>query len=392
VSAQEQPVTGGSGGADEVSLLDLLVVLAEHWKLLVFAPLAAGLVALGISSIVAPTFTATARILPPQQQQSTAAILAQQLGALANLAGAAPGLRNPADQFVALLRSRSVADRLVERFDLLRVYDEELQQDARRALWSNTRIAAGRDGLITIDVDDTDPKRAAAIANAYVEELGELMQRLALTEAQQRRAFFGKQLEQTRDNLKRAQQALAAVGVGEDVLKAEPRAAVEGVARLTAAITAQEVQLAAMRGYLAETSPDFRQAQKELTALRAQLTRAEQSDPTGPGAGAAQVYVSRYRDFKYHETLFELMARQYEIARLDEAREGAVIQVVDIAVAPERKSRPKRAVIAVLATLITGLLVLAWVFVRRAWNNAKATEDGAARVAAIGAAFGRRRG
>lgn len=386
MSAPEPPA---ADSGDEINLLDLLVVLAQHWKLLVFAPLAAGLAALGLAFSVDPTFTATARILPPQQQQSAAAMLAQQIGALANLAGTA-GLRNPADQFVALLQSRSVADRLIERFDLLRTYDEELLQDARKALERNTRIAAGRDGLITIDVDDKDRKRAADIANGYVEELGELLKRLAITEAQQRRAFFHKQLESTRDALKHAQQALAAVGVGEHVLKAEPRAAAEGVARLLAAITAQEVQLAAMRGYLTETSPDFRQAQKELSALRAQLARAEQSEPAMPAAKAAYDYISRYRDFKYQETLFELMARQYEIARLDEAREGAVIQVVDAAVAPERKSRPQRAVIAVLTTFITGLLVLVAVFTRRAWNNAKATEDGAARVAAIGAAFGRR--
>jgi len=376
---------------DEITLLDLLVVLAEQWKLLVFGPLAAGLAALGITFAMDPIFTATARILPPQQQQSTAAMVAQQLGALAGLAGAAAGIKNPADQYVALLKSRSVADRLIERFDLLRVYDKDYLQDARKELDSNTKISAGRDGLITIDVDDEEPKRAAAIANAYVEELGELMKRLALTEAQQRRAFFEKQLEQARDGLKRAQQALAAVGVSESVLKAEPRAAAEGVAQLKAAVTAKEVQLSAMRGYLAETSPDFRQAQQELAALRAQLARAEQSDPNGAATGATQDYISRYRDFKYQETLFELMAKQYEIARLDEAREGALIQVVDAAVPPERKSRPKRALVAIVTTLVTGFVLLIAVFVRRAWHSAAATADGAARLAAIAAAFGRRR-
>lgn len=375
---------------DEISLLDLLVVLAEHWKLLVFGPLSAGLAALGITFAMDPVFTATARILPPQQQQSAAAMVAQQLGALAGLAGAAAGIKNPADQYVALLKSRSVADRLIERFELRRVYEKEYLQDARRELANRSKIASGRDGLITIDVDDTDPKRAAAIANAYVEELSELMKRLALTEAQQRRVFFEKQLEQAREGLKRAQQALAAVGVSETVLKAEPRAAAEGVARLKAAVTAQEVKLAAMRGYLAETSPDFRQAQQELAALRAQLARAEQSESMPAPASAAQDYISRFRDFKYQETLFELMARQYEIARLDEAREGALIQVVDAAVPPERKSRPKRASVAIVTTFAVGLLLLVGVFVLRAVRNTAATPEGAARLAAIGAAFGRR--
>ncbi len=380
-----------AGGEEELSLLDLLVVLAEHWKLLVFGPLAAGLVALGITFVVDPVFTATARIVPPQQQQSAAAMLAQQLGGLAGLAGAAAGIRNPADQYVALLKSRSVADRLIERFDLLRLYETDYQQDARKALADNTQISAGRDGLITIEVDDKDPKRAATMANAYVEELADLLKRLALTEAQQRRAFFEKQLEQTREALKRAQQALAAVGVSESVLKAEPRAAAEGVAQLKAAVTAKEVQLTAMRGYLADTSPDFRQAQQELAALRAQLARAEQSQPAVAATGAAQDYISRFRDFKYQETLFELMARQYEIARLDEAREGALIQVVDAAVPPERKSKPKRALVAVVTTLAFGLLLLVAVFVRRAWASAEQTVEGAQKLAALRAALGRAR-
>jgi uncharacterized protein involved in exopolysaccharide biosynthesis len=389
VSAQE-PIAPANGGEDEISLLDLLVVLAEHWKLLVFGPLAAGLAALGIAFVVTPVYTATARILPPQQQQSSAAMLAQQLGALAGLAGAA-GIKNPADQYVALLKSRSVADRLIERFELLRVYEEELLDDARKALDKRSAIKAGRDGLITIDVDDEDPKRAAVIANAYVTELEALLKRLALTEAQQRRVFFERQLADTRDALARAQQALAAAGVSESVLKAEPRAAAEGVARLKAAVTAQEVKLAAMRGYLADTSPDFRQALQELAALRAQLARAEEAQ--APAAGdAARDYISRYRDFKYQEVLFELMARQYEIARLDEAREGALVQVVDAAVPPERKSRPKRALIAVVTTLAVGLLLVLYVFARRAWRNAQATEEGAARIAALRAALGRRNG
>ncbi|GAB4471939.1 MAG: Wzz/FepE/Etk N-terminal domain-containing protein [Burkholderiaceae bacterium] len=376
---------------DEISLLDLLVVLAEHWRLLVFGPLAAGLAALGIAFVVTPIYTGTARILPPQQQQSTAAMLAQQLGALAGLAGAA-GIKNPADQYVALLKSRTVADRLIERFDLMRVYEADYVQDARKTLDERSSIKVGRDGLIQIDVDDEDPKRAAAIANAYVDELGELLKRLALTEAQQRRAFFENQLAQAREALTRAQQALAAAGISENVLKAEPRAAAEGVARLKAAVTAQEVKLASMRGYLTDTSPDFRQALQELAALRAQLARAEQAESPAAGNDAARDYISRFRDFKYQETLFELMARQYEIARLDEAREGALVQVVDAAVPPERKSRPKRALIAIVVTLAAGLLLVVYVFARRGWHLAQSTEEGAARIAALRAAFGLRRG
>src|SRR3990170_4099285 len=152
---------------DEISLLDLLLVVAENARLLIFGPLLAGLAALGIAFIIPPTFTATTRILPPQQQGGAAAMLASQLGALGGLAGAAGlNIKNPADTYVALIKSRTVADKLLDRFDLLNVYDQKYRQEARKGLEDATKVSAGKDGLITIEVDDKDPKRSADIANA----------------------------------------------------------------------------------------------------------------------------------------------------------------------------------------------------------------------------------
>ena len=359
-----------SGDDDEISLLDLLQTVAENIRLLIIGPLLVGLAALGISYLIPPTFTASTKFLPPQQQQSSAAALLQSLGALGGLAGAATGIKSPSDQYVAFLKSRSVQDPLIERFKLTERYELKLRDDTRKALETIVRASSGKDGLITIEVDDRDPAFAAQLANAHVEELGNLMKRLALTEAQQRRVFFEKQLTEAKTNLTKAEQALKASGVNSSALKSNPQAAVMAVAQLQAQIAAQEIKLASMRGYLTETSPDFKQAQTELGALRAMLARAEKSD-TGNGQGGDADYVARYRDFKYFETLFELFAKQFELAKVDESREGVVIQVVDAAQPPERKSKPKKALIAVVATLAAGFLLLVFVFMRSALRNSR---------------------
>ena len=350
---------------DEISLLDLAITIKENIKLLVLAPIAAGVVALGGSFLIPPTFTASTSFLQPQQQQGAAAAMLQGLGALGGLAGAASGLKNPADQYVAFIKSRTVQDALVKRFALQKRYEAELHEDALRALEGAARISAGKDGLIKVEVDDREPAFAAQLANAHVEELRKLLGRLAVTEAQQRRVFYEQQLEQTKAKLTAAQSALQRSGINEGALRAEPKMAAEAYAGLKAAVTASQVRLQSMRSYLTEQSPEFRLAQSELGALQSQLSKAESAST----AAADDDYIVKYRDFKYQETLFEMFAKQFELAKLDEARDGTLIQVVDLAQTPERKSKPKKAMIAVLATLATGFVLLLFVFVRQAWRN-----------------------
>ena len=365
---------------DEISLLDLLQVIVDNLRLLVLGPLVCGLAALGISFAIAPTFTAKTQFLPPQQQQSSAASMLASLGALGGLAGAATGLKSPADQYIAFIKSVSVQDALIERFELIQKYEAKLKTDARISLTGNVRIASGKDGLISVEVDDKDPKFAADLANAHVEELRNLLGRLAVTEAQQRRMFFEKQLEQTKDNLAKANLALKSSGINSSVLKSSPASAIEAVARLKAGISVQEVKLGAMRNYLTESSPDFKQALSELSSLKAQLTKAEKEEPADKGASD---YVSRYREFKYQETMFELFAKQFELAKVDESREGAVIQVLDVAEPPERKAKPKKAMIAVIAAMASGFALLLFVFVRSALNNASQDVETKLRLAAL---------
>ena len=372
---------------DEISILDILQVMADNLRLLVLGPLVAGLLALGYSFTVTPTFIATTKFIPPQQQQSGAAAMLAGLGALGGLAGAAGGIKNPADQYVAFLKSNSIQDSLVDRFKLQDHYEVKFRDDARNAVGGNVQIASGKDGLITIDASDKDPAFAAQLANAHVEELGKLLNRLAVTEAQQRRLFFQRQLTNAKDNLVKAEQALKASGVNSSALKATPGAAVESMARLKASITSQEIKLGSMRGYLTESAPDFKQAQTELTAMRSQMAHAERAEPAS-SAGDSD-YIAKFRDFKYHETLFELFAKQYEMARIDESREGAVIQVLDPAQPPERKSKPKKLQLAMLTALATGFALLLLVFLRQALLGAAQHPESAEKLSRLRQAWAR---
>lgn len=366
---------------DEISLLDILQVVADNIKLLIIGPLLVGVLALGGSFLMSPTYTAVTQFLPPQQQQSAAASMLASLGSLGGLAGAASGLKNPADQYVAFLKSQTLQSALVDEFKLMDYYESTLKADALASLNANTRVNAGKDGLIKIEFDDKNPEFSAKVANAYVEQLRLLLGRLVVTEAQNRRIFFEKQLQEAKRNMIAAEQALQSGGVDARSLKMKPEAAIEGLAKLQAQVAAQEVKVASMRGYLTEQAPEFKQAIIELSALRAQLSRIEGNKNTSVQNDDG--YVARFREFKYHETLFDLFAKQYELAKIDEAREGAVIQVLDVAVTPEKKSKPKKALIAVMATLATVFVLLIFVFVRQSLRNASQDLETAAKLSRI---------
>lgn len=348
--------TGDDGPG--ISLFELAAMLAARWRLLAGATVVAALVGFGVATLIPKWYTATTVILPPQQQQSSAAAAISQLGALAGLAGGLASVKSPADQYVALMQSTTISDRIIDRFKLQQVYDKEFRQDTRKKLSQNVRISAGKkDGLLRVEVDDREPQRAASMANAYVEELRQMTNALAVSEAQQRRMFFELQLTQTKEQLAKAQATLEESGISQGALKVEPKTAAESYARLRAQATAAEVRLQTLRRMLAENTPEVMQQEAALNALREQVRRAERQDD---GRGNSD-YINKYREFKYQEALFEIFVKQYELARVDESREGALIQVVDIAQAPERKAGPKRSLITVAAALLALFVACAYV-------------------------------
>jgi len=333
------------------SLIECLNILRPRWKSLLSTLVISTSTAYGLTYLIPPTFTARTVFISPQQQSSASSAMAQ-LSALSGLVGA--NVKSQSDQYVALIQSTTIADKLVDRFKLREEYSVDFQADARRDLASNTRVFAGKkDSLITIEVDDRDPKRAAEMANAYITELRELSARLSITEAQQRRVFFEDQLKQARDSLTTAQQRMEASGLSASAIKAEPKAAADVYARTKAEVAGLEQRLAAIRNQYAENSSVVQQQMAALQSAQAQLRTLEK-----PSANSDQSsYISAYRDFKYQEALFEIFSRQFELAKLDEARDGTAFQVIDVATIPEKKSKPKRIVISAVAGLLLTMLV-----------------------------------
>jgi uncharacterized protein involved in exopolysaccharide biosynthesis len=381
---------------DEVSLLDLLIVLAKHKRIVLGVPFVAGIAAAIVSLLLPNIYTGTTRILPPQQSASAASALLNQLGGalggLGGLAGGALGVRNPNDLYVGMLKSRTIADNLISRFDLGKVYDESRLSDVRKRLEKETSIATGKEGIITVEVDDRDPKRAAELANAYVDELTKLTRVLAVTEASQRRLFFERQLVQAKDNLTAAEiaarQGLQKGGLAQ--VDAQGRSMIEVTARLRAQVSVKEVQIGAMRTFAAEGNPELQRTQQELEALKRELSRIEGSssfaavgrrdDTSNRGLDN----LGRLRDVKYYEFLYEMLAKQYELAKIDEAKDATVIQVLDRAIEPDRKSKPRRSLITLFFMVLALFASILWAFFREAAARAKADPVRASQLEALG--------
>ena len=381
---------------DEINLLDLLIVLAKHKKLVIGFPIIVAVITAGITLLLPNIYTATARILPPQQNQSAAAALLAQLGGTAAaLGGSALGIKNPNDLYVGMLQSRTVADALVDKFRLKELYDKDTLVETRKKLADMSDISAGKDGIISVSVDDKDPKRAAELANAYVAQLDKLTQSLALTDAAQRRLFYGKELRKTKEALAKAEVELSTTQEATGLIQpdAQGKAIIAAIAGLQARVIQMEAEISGMGSFATPQNPDYLKAKHELASLRSQLADMQKKHnirfdgdvlvPTGNIPEAGLDYVRKAREVKYQEELFGLLAKQYELAKLDEAKDAAIIQVVDRAVPPDRKSKPKRALITILAVVVAGFLAVLWAFVREAAERAESDPEQSKRIQAL---------
>lgn len=374
--------------SSDFNIVDVLIVLARRKKLILTFPFLVAVVVAGITLALPNIYLANTRLLPPQQSQSAAGALLSQLGGIAGAVAGGTGLKSPSELYISMLKSRTVADRLIERFELKKAYDTTSQEKARRLLAESTEISAGKDGLITIQVEDQDQQRVALLANSYVDELARLTKTLAVTEAAQRRLFFERQLEISKNNLANAEAAMknALDKNGVISVDAQSRAVVGTVSSLRAQISAKEIQIGSMRSFVTETNPDYLRAQSELRSLRAELNKLENGrevnsekmvETEGKSEGLANIKI--LRDVKYHEMLYQLLSKQYEAARLDEAKDSSIIQVLDPATTPEQKFKPKRALIVVLSAFLAGVLAVIWALFSESKRRALALPEQAAR-------------
>jgi uncharacterized protein involved in exopolysaccharide biosynthesis len=366
--SRAEPSAAGQGAEAfyTISLFDLLIVIAERKRFILWVTAAFTMLALVIALLLPNRYTATVTLMTPQQNTTMGSLLASQMGNVGGMAALAAGgnlLRNPNDTFVGMLSSRTVEDAMVQHFGLMEEYNKKYLSDARRKFEKRTKVdGSGKDGLIHISVKDHDPKRAAELANGYVEQFRNLSQHLAITEASQRRLFFEQELEQAKNNLAAAEEALKRTEqtTGLIELSGQAKALIESAATLRAQITAREVQIQGMQTYATENA-QLVQAQRELEGLRAQLAKMGGSEdsasagfivPRGKVPEASLEYVRKLRDVKYSEAIFEILARQFEFAKLDEAKQGALIQVVDPAIAPDKRSFPLVIPIVIVSTFV----------------------------------------
>jgi uncharacterized protein involved in exopolysaccharide biosynthesis len=364
-SADQAPThPHASPPASASGVVEMFIELGKHKLLIAGVAMLTGLASLGYSYTIPPVFSAKTVFIPPQQQQNAAASALQALGGLAGVAGAA-AMKSPGDQYVALMQSAKVTNRVVDALGLKTVFNTTSSENARSILARRVRIELGKkDGLVTLEVLDASPQRAADIANQYVQELRRLTLEMTFTEAQQRRLFFERQLRLAKDKLAVAQQALQSAGVNQRTLRVEPKAAAETFAFLRAQVTASEVRIQSIRQSMTDDAPEVKAALSNLSALRRQLSLAEGADRSDGQDG----YVAAYREYKYQETLFDLFARQFELAKMDESREGVVIQVIDVATPAEQRVSPKRLKKAMLSATGMSAALIAAVLLRWKWR------------------------
>jgi len=355
-------------GDDEgqFDLLDLLFVMAKRKRLIIGITLGSALLIAIISLMMSPIYLAETKIISPQVNSSMNAQLLNQIGAASGLLGVVPGVKSPNELYIGLLKSRPVLDHVIDRFDLMRLYDEKYREDARRSLLKNIKARNDlKSGIITIGIEDKDPKRSADMANALIEELRVMNKGLSVTEAAQRRLFFEEQLKDAKDSLSKSEEAMKGFQEKSGAVKidAQADAIIGGISQLMAQIAAKDVQVRVMRTYSTPQNPDILRAEEELKGMRDQLSKLESKSegtsvmvPTGNMPSTGTQYVRLMRDLRFNETLYELLFGQFQAAKIDEARDAAVIQVIEKAVPPEKRSRPKRRLMVILA-IISGFFV-----------------------------------
>src|ERR1017187_5925607 len=321
-------------------------------------------------------YTSSVSFIPPNLNNSSSmgAALAGQLSAFGagDLLG---GMKSPGDLYAGVLRIRSIASELVKRFDLMHVYRVKKESQAENILNSSTSVTTdAKSSIVTVEVTAKSPQMAHDLASAYMEALRETNGRLALGQSSQRRLFFGEQLTQEKDDLENAEVELKKTEEQSGLIAptGQTEAEIRTIAETQAQVAVRQVQLAALRQSATEQNPDMIRLRSEIDDLQGQLARLQRG--SGDGSTAAiptskvpelqLEYVRKEREVKYHEALFDMLSRQYEAARLDEARDAPVLQVLDPASYPDIKSSPKRSYYMIGGLVFGFFGSCAWVLTR----------------------------
>jgi len=389
---------------EEIHLLDYLLILAKRSRLIVLTTLGIMVLTYLFLFLFVPVqYTATARLLPPQQSLTLSGQLLEGLGlsslpgvarGLGGLAAGLLGIKNPGDIYVGILSGDNIADRMISRFNLRELYEKRYLEDTRKKLRKNTVLQAQEDGLLLIEVTDTDPKRAAEMANAYGEELDKLLQEIALREARNQLNFLEQERAQALANLNKAEEEMRTFSEKSGVIQLDAQVSrmISYVATLRAEIDAKEVQIQVLKKQATPFNFEVIRLETEVNSLKEKLREAErQVDqaclgevclPTSKVPGLGLEYLRLLREAKYRHTLYEVLCKMVELARLDTAKNIAVarVQFVDQATPPERKSKPQRVWTSLIVGFATFVLLIFAAFFREFWERSCQEEHSAARL------------
>jgi uncharacterized protein involved in exopolysaccharide biosynthesis len=348
---------------DEINLIDLFLVLAKRKSLIIGITLTVAIITAIISLIIPPIYKAETKFLPPQHSSLTASqLLSQTVEQMTGIAPGILGIKSISDLYAEILKSNTILDRMIDKFDLMKVYDVSYKVDARKKLLSNIEVSVDKkSGIIKLSVYDKDPKRAADMANAFVEELKNLIKNLGITEASKRRIYFEERLKEVKEELAKAEEDMKRFQekTGTVSVEEQAKAVIGLIANLRAQIAAKEAEIRAMRTYATPNNPELKRAEEALKTLRAELSRLEAKGGSNPNPliptqrfpEVSKEYLRKLRDLKFYEDLYGFLLKAYEAAKLDEAKDAPVIAVIDKATPPERKAKPKRTIMVLVATI-----------------------------------------
>ncbi|UCE34099.1 MAG: hypothetical protein JSV40_13025 [Deltaproteobacteria bacterium] len=379
---------------DEINLLDYWRVIRKRWKIIAWifgvAVVTAGIVSL----LMTPIYRATTTLMPVESSGSQVSAALRNLTSLPFVGGMVPSIGGAsADKLVAVLESRTVAEDVIRSLDLIKLFFQEDRdepptlQDAVRLLTEElTEVTSDKKGLISVSVEHKDPELAADIANHYTVALQDFLKENALSMAKRNRIFIEKQLNKVKEELREAEEAMKRFQTSKKIvaMDAQTEAAIRALADLRAQITAREVQLGVMKQFSTASNPDVLRLEDELRELKKQLSILE-SKGANPETNAlpslSEVpsigleYVRLKRRALTQEKVFELMTQQYEIAKIDEAKEDIAFQIIDRAIAPEKRVKPKRKLNVLLAGIVSLFVGIFLVFFLEYMENLKQREN-----------------
>lgn len=375
VISSKQPTTNVQTPTTEaeINLLDGLLVLVKHWKMIGGVSFLVAVVTILYTLSLPNIYTAKTLIVPGGEDKGMMGAMMAQMGGLIGLSGGDLGGASTAELYITMLKSEVIRDKIIDRFKLLDVYDTKLRSDIYSELEGKAFFSVGKkDGVLIIAVDDKNPKQAAAIANGYAEELGKLAAGLSMTIAARNRTFLEGRLTAAKADLVQAENAIKAFQSKYKAINVteQAKASIEGVAGLRAQLAAQEIQLATLQRQFTDNSQEVKTARATISNIKVQIARLEGSGGSDaiPSVGSVphlgQEYVRLMREFRVQESLVELLTKQYEINKLSEEKDVSPFQVIQKAKAPEIKSKPKRGLMVIMTTFASAFLMLLIAFIR----------------------------